>query len=191
MLFVDQFTSPMILVLMAAAAIMIWVAYRFRDFRMGVTALLALLHDVVIVVGIFAVLGTVIDLQIDGLFVTAMLTVIGYSVHDTIVVFDRIRENFRKMRKGSPIDIINRSLTETLSRTLVTSLTTILVLTALFFLGGEIIHGFALALLVGIFIGTYSSIYVASTAALMLGVSKADSLSADSLDAAREALKSE
>ncbi|MGB5651603.1 MAG: protein translocase subunit SecF, partial [Sedimenticolaceae bacterium] len=103
-----------------------------------------------------------------------VLAVIGYSLNDTIVVFDRIRENFRKMRKGAPEDIVNRSLTETLSRTLMTSFTTILVLLALFFLGGEIIHGFAFALLIGVFIGTYSSIYVASTAILMLGVSKAD-----------------
>jgi len=90
------------------------------------------------------------------------------------VVFDRVRENFRKMRKGTPTDIINASLNQTLSRTLVTSMTTVLVLLALFFLGGEIIHGFAFALLVGVVIGTYSSIYVASTAVLMLGVSKAD-----------------
>jgi preprotein translocase subunit SecF len=104
----------------------------------------------------------------------AVLAVIGYSLNDTIVVFDRIRENFRKVRKGTPVSIINTSLNETLSRTIVTSLTTLLVLVALFFFGGEIIHGFALALLVGVIVGTYSSIYVASTAVITMGVSKAD-----------------
>ena len=104
----------------------------------------------------------------------AVLAVIGYSLNDTIVVFDRIRENFRRMRKGNSIQIMNAAINQTLSRTLMTSGTTLLVVIALFFLGGEIIHGFALALLVGIVIGTYSSIYVASAAALMLGVSKAD-----------------
>ena len=121
-------------------------------------------------VGLFALLQIEFDLPV----LAAVLAVIGYSLNDTIVVFDRIRENFRKMRKGEPVDIVNRSLNETLSRTLVTSLTTILVLLALFFLGGEIIHGFAFALLVGVLTGTYSSIYVASTSILMLGVSKAD-----------------
>jgi len=102
------------------------------------------------------------------------LAVIGYSLNDTIVVYDRIRENFRKMRKGTSHEIINVSLNQTLSRTLVTSMTTLLVLFALFLFGGEIIHGFALALIVGVVIGTYSSIYVASTAIVMMGISKAD-----------------
>jgi preprotein translocase subunit SecF len=104
----------------------------------------------------------------------AVLAVIGYSLNDTIVVFDRIRENFRKMRKGTPVSVINRSINQTLSRTLVTSGTTLLVLFALLFLGGEVIRGFSLALIVGIFVGTYSSIWVASAITLMLGVSKAD-----------------
>jgi len=103
-----------------------------------------------------------------------VLAVIGYSLNDTIVVYDRIRENFRKMRKGTPAEIINASLNQTLSRTMMTSVTTLLVLIALFMLGGEIIHGFALALIIGVVVGTYSSIYVASTAVLMLGISKAD-----------------
>jgi preprotein translocase subunit SecF len=104
----------------------------------------------------------------------AVLAVIGYSLNDTIVVYDRIRENFRKMRKGEAVEIINSSLNQTLSRTLVTSMTTLLVLIALFVFGGEIIHGFALALIVGVVVGTYSSIYVAGSTIIMMGVSKAD-----------------
>jgi preprotein translocase subunit SecF len=116
----------------------------------------------------------IFQLDFDLTVLAAILAVIGYSLNDTIVVFDRIRENFRRMRKGSPEEIVNASLNQTLSRTLMTSFTTVLVLFALFFLGGEAIHGFATALLVGIFVGTYSSIYVASAAALALGVSKED-----------------
>lgn len=156
-------------VLVALIAILMYVAMRF-EWRFAVGSVIALVHDVSITVGIFALLQIEFDLPV----LAAVLAVIGYSLNDTIVVFDRIRENFRKMRKGSPEEIINRSLNETLSRTLVTSLTTMLVLLALFFLGGEIIHGFAFALLIGVLIGTYSSIYVASTSILMLGVSKAD-----------------
>ena len=156
-------------VLVALIAILMYVASRF-EWRFAVGAVIALVHDVIFVVGLFALLQVEFDLPV----LAAVLAVIGYSLNDTIVVFDRIRENFRKMRKGEPVDIVNRSLNETLSRTLVTSLTTILVLLALFFLGGEIIHGFAFALLVGVLIGTYSSIYVASTSILMLGVSKQD-----------------
>ena len=156
-------------VLVALIAILMYVAMRF-EWRFALGSVIALVHDVLIVVGLFALLQIEFDLPV----LAAVLAVIGYSLNDTIVVFDRIRENFRKMRKGEPVEIVNRSLNETLSRTLVTSLTTILVLLALFFLGGEIIHGFAFALLVGVFTGTYSSIYVASTSILMLGVSKAD-----------------
>jgi preprotein translocase subunit SecF len=151
-----------LLVLMAGAAIMIWVAYRFRDFRMGITALAALLHDVIIVVGIFAVLGTIIGLQVDALFVTAMLTVIGYSVHDTIVVFDRIREN-RQRYLGEPLILtVNHSLVQTIGRSLTTSLTLVLTLLALLLFGGEAIRPFTLALLIGVVAGTYSSIFVAT-----------------------------
>ncbi|MCB1774948.1 MAG: protein translocase subunit SecF [Gammaproteobacteria bacterium] len=156
-------------VLVSLIAILMYVAMRF-EWRFAVGSVIALVHDVVITVGFFALLQIEFDLPV----LAAVLAVIGYSLNDTIVVFDRIRENFRKMRKGSPVGIVNQSLNETLSRTLVTSLTTMLVLVALFFLGGEIIHGFAFALLVGVLIGTYSSIYVASTSILMLGVSKAD-----------------
>ena len=156
-------------VLVALIAILMYVGVRF-EWRFAVGSVTALAHDVLVTVGLFSILQVEFDLPV----LAAVLAVIGYSLNDTIVVYDRIRENFRKMRKGTPVGIVNRSLTETLSRTLVTSLTTMLVLLALFFLGGEIIHGFAFALLVGVLIGTYSSIYVASTAILILGVSKAD-----------------
>jgi preprotein translocase subunit SecF len=156
-------------VLVALIAILIYVALRF-EWRFALGSVIALVHDVLFTIGIFALLQIEFDLPV----LAAVLAVIGYSLNDTIVVYDRIRENFRKMRKGTPAEIINASLTQTLSRTLVTSLTTMLVLLALFLIGGEVIHGFALALLVGVVIGTYSSIYVASTAAMLLGVSKAD-----------------
>jgi len=156
-------------VLVALMAILIYVALRF-EWRFSLGSVIALVHDVLFTLGLFALLQIEFDLTV----LAAVLAVIGYSLNDTIVVFDRVRENFRKLRKGTPEEVINISLNQTLSRTLMTSFTTILVLLALFFLGGEIIHAFAFALLVGIFIGTYSSIYVASTAALMLGVSKAD-----------------
>jgi preprotein translocase subunit SecF len=155
--------------LIALGAILIYVSLRFQwKFSLGAVA--ALFHDVIITIGFFSVLG----LQFDLTVLAAVLAVIGYSLNDTIVVFDRVRENFRTMRKGTPVEIVNASLNQTLSRTLMTSLTTLLVLAALFFLGGELIHEFATALIVGVIIGTYSSIYVASTTALALGVMKAD-----------------
>jgi preprotein translocase subunit SecF len=156
-------------VLFALIAILIYVAMRF-EWRLALGSVVALVHDVLITLGMFSLLQAEFDLSV----LAAVLAVIGYSLNDTIVVFDRIRENFRRMRKGSPVEIVNRSLNQTLSRTLMTSVTTMLVLIALFFLGGEIIHGFSLALILGVFIGTYSSIYVASTAALALGISKQD-----------------
>jgi preprotein translocase subunit SecF len=155
--------------LIALGAILLYVSLRFQwKFSLGAVA--ALFHDVIITIGFFSVLG----LQFDLTVLAAVLAVIGYSLNDTIVVFDRVRENFRTMRKGTPIQIVNASLNQTLSRTVMTSLTTLLVLVALFFLGGELIHEFATALIVGVVIGTYSSIYVASTSALALGVMKAD-----------------
>jgi preprotein translocase SecF subunit len=154
--------QTLVLVLMAAGAIMIWVGYRFRDIRMGVTALLALLHDVIVVVGTFAVLGTLVGLEIDALFVTAMLTVIGFSVHDTIVVFDRIREN-RHRFMGEPLEsIVNHSLVQTFGRSMTTSFTLVLTMLALLFFGGEAIRPFTFALLVGVISGTYSSLFVAT-----------------------------
>lgn len=155
--------------LIALGAILIYVSLRFQwKFSLGAVA--ALFHDVIITIGFFSVLGLDFDLTV----LAAVLAVIGYSLNDTIVVFDRVRENFRTMRKGTAVQIFNASLNQTLSRTIITSLTTLLVLAALFFLGGELIHEFATALIVGVIIGTYSSMYVASTSALALGVIKAD-----------------
>ncbi|MBL3601035.1 MAG: protein translocase subunit SecF [gamma proteobacterium endosymbiont of Lamellibrachia anaximandri] len=155
--------------LYALFGILIYVGIRF-EYRFAVGAVIALVHDVIFTIGIFSLFQVEFDLPV----LAAVLAVIGYSLNDTIVVFDRIRENFRKIRKGSAIEIINASLNQTLTRTLVTSMTTLLVLIALFIFGGEIIHGFALALIVGVVIGTYSSIYVASTAIIMMGISKDD-----------------
>jgi preprotein translocase subunit SecF len=157
--------------LFALIAIFAYVMLRFV-WRFSVGAVAALAHDVIITLGVFSVLQIEFDLTV----LAALLAVIGYSLNDTIVVFDRIRENFRKMRKGTAIQIMNTSINQTISRTLMTSFTTLLVLFALFFLGGEIIYSFALALIVGVVVGTYSSIYVASTTALALGVSRADLL---------------
>ncbi|RLJ15786.1 protein translocase subunit SecF [bacterium endosymbiont of Escarpia laminata] len=155
--------------LYALIGILIYVGIRF-EYRFAVGAVIALVHDVTVTIGIFSLFQVEFDLPV----LAAVLAVIGYSLNDTIVVFDRIRENFRKIRKGSAVEIINASLNQTLTRTLVTSMTTLLVLIALFIFGGEIIHGFALALIVGVVVGTYSSIYVASTAIIMMGISKDD-----------------
>ncbi|MBA1446025.1 MAG: protein translocase subunit SecF [Chromatiales bacterium] len=155
--------------LYALIGILIYVGIRF-EYRFAVGAVIALVHDVLVTIGIFSLFQVEFDLPV----LAAVLAVIGYSLNDTIVVFDRIRENFRKIRKGSAVEIINASLNQTLTRTLVTSMTTLLVLIALFIFGGEIIHGFALALIVGVVVGTYSSIYVASTAIIMMGISKDD-----------------
>jgi preprotein translocase subunit SecF len=155
--------------LLALGLVMLYVAFRFQ-FKFSVGAVLALVHDVLITLGFFSLLAIEFDLTV----LAALLAVIGYSLNDTIVVSDRIRENFRKIRKGDAIKVINISLTETLGRTLVTSLTTLLVLMALAVFGGEMIHGFALALIVGVVVGTYSSIYVAASSLILLGVSKED-----------------
>ena len=156
---------------MMFALIMIfgYVMLRFR-WKFAAGAIAALVHDVIITIGFFAVVGLSFDLTI----LAAVLTVIGYSLNDTIVVFDRIRENFQLMRRGTAEEIVNASLNQTLARTLVTGLTTLLVLTGLATLGGRSVSGFAIAVIVGIVIGTYSSIYVASSAALALDVSPAD-----------------
>ena len=153
----------------ALIMIFIYIAFRFQR-RFSVGAIAALVHDIIITIGFFSVLQLDFDLTV----LAALLAVIGYSLNDTIVVFDRIRENFRRMRKGEPVDVINASLNQTLTRTLITSLTTLLVLTALFFLGGELIRPFSTALIFGVIIGTYSSIYVASPVTLALGISKQD-----------------
>ena len=155
--------------LLALGLVMLYIAFRFQ-FKFAVGAVVALVHDVLVVLGFFSVIGLEFDLTV----LAAILAVIGYSLNDTIVVSDRIRENFRKLRKADSEEVINISLTETLGRTLVTSFTTLLVLAALALFGGEMINGFAIALLVGVVIGTYSSIYVAANTLLIMGVSKED-----------------
>jgi len=154
--------QALILFIVGSIGILSWMTFRFADFRMGVSALVALVHDIIVVVGIFAVLGTFFHLEIDALFVTAMLTVIGFSVHDTIVVFDRVREN-RIRHAGEPFSaIVNHSLLQTVGRSLNTSLTTIMVLTALLLFGPHSITSFVFAMVIGIISGTYSSIFNAS-----------------------------
>lgn len=155
--------------LLALGLVMLYIAFRFQ-FKFAVGAVVALIHDVLITLGFFSVTGMEFDLTV----LAALLAVIGYSLNDTIVVSDRIRENFRKIRKAEPLELIDVSLTETLGRTLVTSLTTLLVLASLALFGGEMINGFAIALIVGVVIGTYSSIYVAANTLLLMGVSKED-----------------
>lgn len=149
--------------------ILIYVAWRF-EYKFALGSVAALAHDILITLGFFSLLQLEFDLTV----LAAILAVIGYSLNDTIVVYDRIRENFRLLRKGSAEEVMNISLNQTLSRTIMTSLTTLLVLIALAVLGGEIIHNFAIALTVGVVIGTYSSIFVASPLVLALGVSKED-----------------
>ncbi len=157
--------------LYALIGILIYVAFRF-EYRFAFGSISALIHDVIITLGFFSLFQFEFDLTV----LAAILAVIGYSLNDTIVVFDRIRENFLSTRHVDPSKIINGALNQTLSRTIMTSLTTLLVLLALFFLGGEIIHSFAMALLIGVLIGTYSSIYVASSMILAMGITKEDML---------------
>ena len=158
----DLITQALILILVGSIGILLWITFRFHDVKFGVTALVALLHDVVLVVGVFAILGTLFGVEIDALFVTAMLTIIGFSVHDTIVVFDRVREN-KARHAGEPFpEIVNHSILQTFGRSITTSLTVVLTLLALLLFGGSAINGFILALLIGIVSGTYSSIFVAS-----------------------------
>ena len=157
--------------LYALIGILIYVAFRF-EYRFALGSISALIHDVLITLGVFSVLQIEFDLTV----LAAILAVIGYSLNDTIVVFDRIRENFLSTRHIEPMPIVNDALNQTLARTLMTSLTTLLVLLALFYLGGEVIHSFAGALIIGVVIGTYSSIFVASSMILALGISKEDML---------------
>ena len=168
----DELTEDGGLALLTALiVVMIYILFRFtKQFSVG--AVVALTHDVLVVLGLFSIFQWTFDLTV----LAALLAVIGYSLNDTIVVSDRIRENFRKLRKSSPVETINQSLNQTLGRTLVTSLTTLFVLLALLFTGGEVIRGFALALSIGVMVGTYSSIYVAATTLLAMNISREDLL---------------
>lgn len=157
--------------LYALFGILIYVSLRF-EYRFAIGSVVALVHDVVLTLGFFSLMRIEFDLTV----LAAILAIIGYSLNDTIVVFDRIRETFLRMRKGGSEEIVNRALNDTLSRTMMTSLTTLLVVLALFSFGGEVIHAFSIALLLGIVIGTYSSIYIASNTILTMGISKEDLL---------------
>lgn len=167
----DLVEGSFIALLLATLTILVYVAWRF-EWRFALGAILATLHDIIMILGFFSILQLDFDLTV----LAAVLTIMGYSLNDTIVVFDRIRENFRKVRRADTLDVINLSINETLSRTLMTSFLTFLTAVAMAIWGGEILRNFALALIVGIVIGTYSSIYVASALAYKLGVSRADLL---------------
>ena len=164
-------TNGILAVLVCLIGTMVYIAFRF-DYRFAMSAALALIHDPILILGVFSYF----HLEFNMIVLTALLTVIGYSLNDTIVVYDRVRENFRKIRKGSSLEIMDLSINETLSRTIITSGLTLLVVIALFIYGGNVIHGFALALIIGIVIGTYSSIYVAGSLAVLFGLDRASLL---------------
>jgi preprotein translocase subunit SecF len=156
-------------ILLAFFLIMVYVAFRF-EFKFSAGAIVALFHDVIVTVGMFSIFKWDFDLNV----LAAVLSIIGYSINDTIVIYDRIRENFYKIRRGTVIETINISITQTLDRTIATSLTVVLVLLALFFFGGEVLHTFSLALLIGCFSGTYSTVYIASAVVVALGAKRED-----------------
>lgn len=160
-------TNGILAIIVSLIGTMIYIALRF-EYRFAVSSTIALIHDPVLILGIFAFF----QLEFDLVVLAALLTVIGYSLNDTIVVYDRIRENFRKMRKGTPVEVVNVSINQTLSRTIMTSGLTLLVVVVLYFFGGPVLHNFSLALIIGIIIGTYSSIYVAGSSALTLGLNR-------------------
>ena len=155
----------------ALIMIMIYIVFRFQ-WKFSIGAVLALIHDVLITLGIFSFFQLTFDLAV----LAAILAVVGYSLNDTIVIFDRIRENFRSMRRSETIEILNSSITQTISRTIITSSTTLMVLLALYFMGGQSLSGFSVALIIGVLIGTYSSIFVASTSVFYLDISTTDLL---------------
>lgn len=161
------FTNGLLAILVSLIATMAYIAFRF-EMRFAVSAAVALIHDPILILGIFSFF----QLPFDLIALAAVLTIIGYSLNDTIVVYDRVRENFRRVRKGSPTEVMNLSINQTLSRTIMTSGLTLLVVLALFIFGGETLHGFSLALMIGIVIGTYSSIYVAGSLAISLGLNR-------------------
>lgn len=162
-------TKGALAVVVALLATMIYIAMRF-EFRLAVSSAVALVHDPVLILGIFAFFGIEFDLKA----LAGLLAVIGYSLNDTIVVFDRVRENFVKIRRATSLEIMNTSINQTLSRTIMTSVLTLFVVVSLFIYGGETIHGFSLALIIGIVIGTYSSIYVAGALAVVMGLDRKD-----------------
>ncbi len=164
-------TKGALAIFVSLLATMIYIALRF-EYRLAFSSAVALIHDPVLILGVFAFFKIDFDLKA----LAGLLAVIGYSLNDTIVVFDRVRENFVKLRRGTPIDIMNTSINQTLSRTIMTSVLTLFVVVALFVYGGEAIHAFSLALMIGIIVGTYSSIYVAGALAVVMGLNRKDFL---------------
>ena len=164
-------TKGILAIVISLLATMVYIAMRF-EYRLAVSSAVALVHDPVLILGVFAFFGIEFDLKA----LAGLLAVIGYSLNDTIVVFDRVRENFIKIRRSTSIEIMNTSINQTLSRTIMTSVLTLCVVVALFVYGGETIHGFSLALIIGIVIGTYSSIYVAGALAVLMGLDRKDFL---------------
>lgn len=160
-------TKGALAIVIALLGTMIYIALRF-EFRFAIGSTIALIHDPILILGVFAFW----HIEFNLISLAAVLTVIGFSLNDTIVIFDRVRENFRKLRKAEPVEVMNQAINQTLSRTIMTSALTLMVVFALFFLGGSVLHGFALALIIGIVIGTYSSIYVAGSLALALGLTR-------------------
>lgn len=160
-------TRGVLAIVIALLGTMIYIALRF-EFRFAVGSTVALIHDPILILGIFSYF----HIEFNLIALASVLTVIGYSLNDTIVIFDRVRENFRKLRKASPVEVINQSINQTLSRTIMTSVVTLMVVLALFFLGGSMLYGFSLALIIGIVVGTYSSIYVAGSLSLALGLTR-------------------
>jgi len=163
----EMASKGLMAIIIALLGTMVYIAFRF-DMRFAIGSTVALVHDPVIIIGIFSFF----HIEFNLISLAAVLTVIGYSLNDTIVIFDRVRENFRKFRKADAVDVMNQSINQTLSRTIMTSALTLIVVFALFFLGGSLLHGFALALIIGIVVGTYSSIYVAGSLTLALGLTR-------------------
>ncbi|MEL0028502.1 MAG: protein translocase subunit SecF [Perlucidibaca sp.] len=165
----ELYAQSLVAVAVSLAMMMLYVAVRYR-FKFAVGAVISLFHDVLFTVGMFSLFGLPFDLTV----LAAVLALIGYSLNDTVVVFDRIRENFRKLRRADPVEIVDISLTETLRRTIMTVATVVLVVLSLLLVGGPALHWFSVALLIGLFAGTYSSIYIATSYALAMGLSRED-----------------
>lgn len=163
----EMASKGLMAIIIALLGTMIYIAFRF-DLRFAIGSTVALVHDPIIIIGIFSFF----NIEFNLIALAAVLTVIGYSLNDTIVIFDRVRENFRKFRKADALEVMNQSINQTLSRTIMTSVLTLMVVVALFFLGGSLLHGFALALIIGIIVGTYSSIYVAGSLTISLGLTR-------------------
>jgi preprotein translocase subunit SecF len=163
----EMASRGLLAIIIALLGTMIYIAFRF-DTRFAIGSTVALIHDPIIILGVFSFF----HIEFNLIALAAVLTVIGYSLNDTIVIFDRVRENFRKVRKAEALEVMNMSINQTLSRTIMTSVLTLMVVVALFLMGGSLLHGFALALIIGIVVGTYSSIYVAGTLSILLGVDR-------------------